>query len=64
MAKNDPRTITIAYQQVNGTVSMSAANFQRLLSHITDRDVEILQSVALQPKPKKKRRAKPKTEKA
>lgn len=50
----EERMIVISYTQEGDDVRLSKANFDRLLSHIKDRDLQFMTSVALKPKLKAK----------
>lgn len=46
----EERMIVISYALEGDEVRLSKANFDRLLSHVKDRDISFLTSVALKPK--------------
>jgi hypothetical protein len=62
----EERMIVISYALEGDDVRLSKVNFDRLLSHVKDRDISFMTSVALKPKlkPKMKRtyKKKPKAE--
>jgi hypothetical protein len=50
----EERMIVISYSLEGDEVRLTKANFDRLLSHIKDRELQFMTSVALKPKPKAK----------